>query len=196
MKVFAPNAVLLVIDVQRGFDDPCWGRRCNPQMEARIAELLDAWRATDRPIVHARHMSTDPTSPLRPGQPGNDFKRIAAPMPGERVFEKRVNSCFIGTSLEAELRRGGHDTLVLAGLTTNHCVSTTARMAGNLGFATWVVSDATAAFDRVGPDGILHEAKLIQAIALSDLHGEFATVIDTSGVLEAALAGRRSGRTA
>jgi nicotinamidase-related amidase len=186
MQTFAPNAVLLLIDVQQGFDAPAWGRRNNPQMEERIAELLTAWRDSKRPVIHAKHMSVDPTSPLRPGQSGNDFKNAVRPIPGEPVVEKRVNSCFIGTSLEAHLRRGRHDTLVIAGLTTNHCVSTTTRMAGNLGFDAWVVSDATATFDRRGPDGIAYPAELIQAIALSDLSGEFATIVDTKTVIAAA----------
>jgi len=181
---------LLVIDVQQGWDDPSWGRRNNPALEARIAELLAAWRAGRRPILHARHMSTLPASPLRPGQPGNDFKADAAPQPDEPVIEKRVNSCFIGTALDEHLRRSGIGGLVLAGLTTNHCVSTTARMAGNLGYAVRVVSDATATFDRTGPDGVLYPAELVHAMALSDLNGEFASVIDTRTLV--AEAGRRS----
>jgi nicotinamidase-related amidase len=176
---------LLVVDLQQGFDEPRWGRRNNPHMELRTAELLRAWRATGRPVVHVRHMSTDPRSPLRPGQPGNAFKPETAPVAGEAVIEKRVNSAFIGTSLEADLRRSGSRELVIVGLTTNHCISTTARMAGNLGFATWVVSDATAAFDRVGPDGVEHRAEQIHAIALSDLHEEFATVVSSAAVIGA-----------
>jgi len=180
----APNPeVLLLVDVQQGFDAPTWGRRNNPAMEERVAALLAAWRSSNRPVIHVKHMSTDPASPLRPGQPGNAFKVEAAPRPGERVIEKRVNSCFIGTSLEQELRAAGHDTLVIAGLTTNHCVSTTARMAANFGFDVWVVSDATAAFDRVGPDGMRYPAELNHAIALSDLNGEFATIVDTESVI-------------
>jgi nicotinamidase-related amidase len=185
MQTVSRHAVLLIIDVQKGFDEPCWGRRNNPAMEARIVELLSAWRASNRPVIHAKHMSVDPTSPLRPGQPGNDFKSEVTPRPGESVVEKRVNSCFIGTSLEAELRRRGHDTLVIVGMMTNHCVSTTARMASNLGFEACVVSDATATFDRVGPDGIRYPADQIHAIALSDLHGEFGAVVDTATVLAA-----------
>ena len=185
MQTLAANAALLIIDVQKGFDEPRWGRRNNPQMELRISELLSAWRANKRPVIHAKHMSVDPTSPLRPGQPGNDFKAEATPMPGEPVIEKCVNSCFIGTSLEADLRRSGLNTLVIAGITTNHCVSTTTRMAGNLGFTAWVVSDATATFDRVGPDGIRYTAEHIQAVALCDLHGEFATVVETQVVIDA-----------
>src|SRR5262249_7612954 len=175
----AADAALLVIDVQQGFDDPSWGHRNNPALEARVAELLATWRAHRRPILHARHMSTLPPAPLRPGQPGNEFKAEATPRPGEPVVEKRVNSCFIGTTLDEDLRRAGIRTLVLAGLTTNHCVSTTARMAGNLGYAVWVVSDATATFDRTGPDEVLYPAELVHAVALSDLNGEFASVVDT-----------------
>jgi nicotinamidase-related amidase len=182
---FAPNAALLLIDVQNGFDDPIWGRRNNPHMEECVASLLRAWRESRRPIFHAKHLSCDSTSPLRPHQSGNDFKAIATPLPHERVVEKRVNSCFIGTSLGEELRNGGHDTLIVAGLTTNHCVSSTVRMASNLGFRVVLVSDATATFDRVGPDEVRYSAEQIQAVTLADLHDEFAAVVATDDVLAA-----------
>src|SRR5262249_50913868 len=175
--------VLMLLDVQQGFDAPTWGWRNNAGMEESIADLLGAWRSRDLPVVHVQHMSTEPGSPLRPNQPGNAFKIETGPRPGERVIQKRVHSCFIGTSLEAELRGAGHNTLVIVGLTTNHCISTSARMAANLGFDVWVVSDATAAFDRVGPDGIRDPAELVHLMALSDLHGEFATIVDTEAVL-------------
>jgi nicotinamidase-related amidase len=181
----APNAVLLIVDVQQGFEAPSWGRRNNPAMEARIAQLLAAWRASGRLTIHVKHCSTDPSSTLRPGQSGNELRPCVTPQNGELVIEKRVNSCFIGTHLEAELRRRGCDSLVIVGLTTNHCVSTTARMAGNLGFVTWVVGDATATFDRVGPDGVTYAAEQVHAIALADLHGEFASVVDTEQVVAA-----------
>jgi nicotinamidase-related amidase len=184
MPSLAPHpAVLLLVDLQLGFYDPRWGRRNNPYLEERASALLQAWRAAGGPIVHVRHMSTDPASPLRPGQRGNEFMDATAPRPGEAVIGKRVNSAFIGTSLLADLCRAGCQALTIVGLTTNHCVSTTARMAGNLGFATFVVSDATATFDRVGPDGVPYRAEDVHAMALSDLHGEFATVVDTAGVL-------------
>jgi nicotinamidase-related amidase len=185
MSPFGPETVLLVVDMQQGFDDPFWGRRNNPRLEDRVGALLDTWRDTGRPVFHAKHMSTSPRSPLRPGQPGNELKAFAAPRAGELVIEKSVNSCFIGTMLEADLRSRGYHTLVVVGLTTNHCISTTVRMAGNLGFSTWVVADATATFDRLGPDGVHHRAELIHTISLSDLHQEFATVIQTNQILDA-----------
>jgi nicotinamidase-related amidase len=173
------STALLVIDVQQGFDDPRWGRRNNPDLETRVEELLAAWRGAGLPVLHARHMSTQPASPLRPGQPGNEFKSLARPRPDEPVFEKRAHSCFIGTALEGHLRRSGIGALVLAGLTTNHCVSTTARMGEDLGYAVRLVSDATATFDRTGPDGAVYPAEVVHAMALADLHGEFADVVDT-----------------
>jgi nicotinamidase-related amidase len=179
------NAVLLVVDVQNGFDRFNEElHRNNPALEANIARLQRAWRSTGRPLIHVQHLSRQPDSPLRPHQPGCEIKDAVRPLPGERVVQKSVNSAFIGTDLEAELRRRGYTTLVVTGMQTNLCVSTTARMAGNLGFRTYVVSDATATFDNVGPDGTRYGAELLHNVALADLHGEFATVVDTATILQ------------
>ncbi len=179
------NAVLLVIDVQQGFNDLSWGPRNNPEAEANIARLIRAWRHDGRPIHHVHHASSSPEGLLRRGTPGHEPKPEAAPAPGEPVHVKEVNSSFIGTTLEQDLRAQRRDALVLVGLTTNHCVSTTARMAGNLGFKTFVVEDATATFDRAGLDGITRSATEVHAAALSDLSGEFATIVSTDEVLGA-----------
>lgn len=179
------NAVLIVIDVQKAFDDPRMGRRNNPHAEENIARLLEAWRASGRPVIHVRHDSVEPGSILRPGQPGNAIKIEAQPLEGEPVLGKRVNSAFIGTDLEQRLRSAGQETVVCVGLTTDHCVSTTARMAGNLGFRTVVVADATAAFDRQSYDGSTVPAAEIYRGALASLHGEFAEVTTTEAVLGA-----------
>jgi hypothetical protein len=148
-----------------------------------MARLLAAWRETGRPIYHIQHMSREPQSPLRPGLPGNAIKPLVQPQGDEPVITKDVNSAFIGTDLEARLRRAGQQTVVLIGLTTEHCVSTTARMAGNLGFTTYVIGDATATFDKRGPDGTFYPAETVHGVSLASLHGEFATVVDTATVL-------------
>lgn len=184
MTAFPLDAALLVIDVQQAFDLPRWGARNNPEAEVNIARLLSAWRTSGRPVIHVHHESASPAGAFRRGDAGIRTKPEAMPVEGETLYWKTVNSAFIGTSLEADLRQVGVTTLVVVGLTTNHCVSTTVRMAGNLGFDTFVVSDATATFDRIGLDGRMRPAAEVHASALSDLADEFATVVETSAALD------------
>lgn len=181
----SPDAktALLLIDIQQAFDDPVWGTRNNPNAEQQVATLLAAWRSAGAPVIHVQHMSTTPGSTLRPGSPGNAFKPEAAPRDSERVFQKNVNSAFIGTQLEDHLRRERITALVIAGITTDHCVSTTARMGANLGFEVAVVSDATATFERTGPDGRNFTAEHMHDAALASLHGEFARVLCTQDLV-------------
>lgn len=181
--MFPSNATLLIIDVQQGFLDASWGPRNNPGAEANIARLIEAWRREGRPIRHVHHSSRSSIGSFFHGTAGYNPMPEAAPAPGEPIHVKGVNSAFIGTSLEVDLHDAGVDTLVVVGLTTNHCVSTTVRMAGNLGFTVYLVEDATATFDRQGLDGKLRPAAEVHAAALSDLSEEFATIISTDDVL-------------
>lgn len=149
---YMPLPTLLVIDVQHAFEDSSLGECNNPNAKTRIRELLAVWRDLGAPIVHVRHESTSQTGLFLRGTPAFEFKLEARPLPGEPVLDKGVNSAFIGTDLEARLRTFETDQVVVVGLTTDHCCSTTARMAGNLGFDTWFVADATATYPRDGFD--------------------------------------------
>ena len=159
-------------------------RVASREAESNIALLLSEWRKHERPIIHIRHCSVEPNSPLRPELPGNEFKEEAQPLPGEKQFRKSVNSAFIGTGLEKYLQEHDIASLVIVGLTTDHCVSSSTRMAADLGFKVTLISDATAAHEREGHDGVLHSADEIHKINLVSLDGEFCVVRSTEEVLK------------
>jgi len=181
------RTALIIVDVQLAFDE--WEargkRRNNPDAVARISDLLDAFRKARAPIFHIRHQGTKPTSSFLPGGTGFPVKDEARERDGEPVIVKQVNSAFIGTDLEQRLRAGGIGAVVICGATTNHCVETTTRMAGNLGFDTRLVRDATWTFDRVGPDGDAHAAEDIHAMTLANLNGEFARIVTSAEAIAA-----------
>ena len=181
------RTALIVVDVQRAFDqwEAAGKRRNNPQAVERIVDLLDAFRVCGAPIFHIRHQGTRQNSSFLPDGPGYPVKDEARERAGEPVIVKRVNSAFIGTDLEMRHRTADIKTLVICGATTNHCVETTTRMAGNLGFDTRLVRDATWTFDRIGPDGDAHSAEEMHAMTLAYLNGEFARIVSAKEAVAA-----------
>lgn len=186
------DAVLVLIDLQKAIDHPSWGQRNNLDAEKNVAALLEAWRASKRPVYHIRHDSTEPASHYRPGQPGNEFKPEAQPLDSEITIAKRTNSAFIGTGLEASLRAAGQTILVVTGVITNNSVEATVRMAGNLGFDTFLVEDACFTFARRDWDGRFRTAAEVHAMSLANLDGEYCTVTRTAQVLAALETGSAS----
>ena len=177
------SPALVVVDVQNGLADPVWGRRDNPACEENIAALLAGWRERGLPVVFVRHDSVEPGSPLAPGTPGNAFKDVIEGEP-DLLVAKSVNSSFHGEpSLQAWLDGEGIATIYVCGITTNHCCETTARVGGNLGYDVRFVLDATHTFDRPDPDGEIVPAEVIARVTATNLHGEFATVVDTARAL-------------
>lgn len=176
----------MVIDVQKAIDASYHakhGPRNNPDAESRIARLLAAWRESQRVIIHVRHDSTSSESAYRPGQAGNEFKDEVAPRRSELVIAKTTNSAFIGTTLERKLHSAGIRTLVITGVSTNNSVEATVRMAGNLGFETYLVADACFTFAKPDYEGRPRTAEEVHAMSLANLDGEYCTVTDTATVL-------------
>lgn len=173
----AKNSVLIIIDVQKGFDDPRWGKRNNQGAESAMSEVLKKFRENARTIVHVRHDSRNPDSLLREGKPSFEFKDAVKPGKGELVITKHVHSAFIGTDLEKVLRNMGEPEIYLMGITTDHCVSTTARMSGDLGFRTYIIEDACAAHEREDVGGEKFSPELVHRVNLASINGEFAEVI-------------------
>ncbi len=173
---------LIVIDVQRGFDEELWGPRNNPACESNIARLIEHWRTSNRPVVFVRHDAAESGYALDPGHPGNAFKDIITGEP-TLLVTKSTNSAFYGTpDLNGWLSEHDIEDVTICGITTDHCCSTTARMAGNLGYNVHFVLDATHTFDRSDAEGVI-PAELVARVTAASLDEEFATVESTSDAL-------------
>lgn len=177
------KTALLIIDVQEAFNDRTWGERNNRNAEKNISKILDIWRKNGLQVIHIQHKSDDVNSLFHPNHKGFGIKGIVKPINDEPIFTKKVNSSFIGTNLDTFLKENGITTLVITGLTTPHCVSTTARMSSNLGFNTILVSDASAAFGIQDHNGKYYDAETIHSISLATMHQEFATIVTTEELI-------------
>ncbi|MGM7722170.1 cysteine hydrolase family protein [Metabacillus sp. Hm71] len=175
---------LIIIDVQKAFDDKKWGERNNLNAEINISNILKLWREKNWRVIYIQHMSDNPSSVFYPKNEGFEFKEIVKPINGEVIITKKVNSSFIGTNFEKYLRENQISTVVITGLTTPHCVSTTTRMSGNLGFKTYLISDATAAFGMKDQNNTYYNAETIHNVSLATLHNEFATVLTTEKLIK------------
>jgi nicotinamidase-related amidase len=188
IKQFGRETALLLIDVQVGVDVLShWGgsngRRNNPDAEAKMSQLLATWRKAKLQVAFTRHDSRESASPLKFSLPTGAQKPGFEPVAGEIVVEKDVNSGFIGTDLEIQLRRAKISRLAIVGFFTNFCVETTTRMAGNLGFDTYLIEDCCSTSNRIGPDGVDHNPELVHAMTVANLHGEFCTAIKFADAL-------------
>jgi nicotinamidase-related amidase len=178
----SPTPALILIDLQKGMAAASLPRRNNPQAEDNAARLLEAWRQARAPVVHVRHMSRTPGSPFWPGSVGAEFQARFAPDPTEQVFEKNVPDAFVHSGLERWLRVREIGRLVIVGVATHNSVESTARTAGNLGFAVTVVADATFTFEKTDFAGTLRSAEEVHAMSLANLSGEYARVMFASEV--------------
>jgi nicotinamidase-related amidase len=181
--VLSPRSVLLLINVQEGFDDPKWGIRNNLEAEPNMARILARWRGTGRAVVFVQHQSVEPKSPLRSRTRATQIKGVVRPLPSETVVEKSRNSAFADTELGRVLQDLRCDSLVFVGIPLDHCVDASIRSASDLGFRCFVVADATVSFERVGHDGAAVGADDIHRAVLAGLNQEFATVVTTGAVL-------------
>jgi nicotinamidase-related amidase len=175
------NTALILVDVQKAFLDKDYPglKRNNPNAEKVCGSILNKCRELNLSVIHIRHSSTNIDSKLHDSKPGFLFNDYVLPLDSEFVLTKNVNSGFIGTNLQNILTDLKVNTLVFAGMTTNHCISSTVRMSGNLGYGTYLISDATAAYNTIGIDGKMIDCEIIYNTSLANLNDEFATILSS-----------------
>lgn len=186
MEFISKNPALIIIDVQKAFLEKDYPgiKRNNTNAELVCGNILNKWRKNDLNVIHVRHSSTNPESKLHKTKPGFEFNDYVKPKNNEIVLTKNVNSAFIGTGLDEILKNLNINTLVIVGMTTNHCISTTVRMAGNLGYETFLISDSTACYNTKGLDGKEIDCEIIYEASIASLSGEFAEIISSRELFE------------
>jgi nicotinamidase-related amidase len=135
-----------------------------------VRRLLDTCRAARIMIVHTREGHRPDLSDCPPakrlrgkpglrigdagpmgrilvtGEPGNDIVPELQPLPGEVVIDKPGKGAFYATALGEMLSKAGISHLIIAGVTTEVCVQTTAREANDRGYDCLLIEDATESY--------------------------------------------------
>jgi nicotinamidase-related amidase len=183
MTLDLDRTVLLPIDMQHAFDGPPWPRRWNQEVDVNGLALLAEWRARGRPIIHVRHDSPSPESSLAPGTPGHAWRAGFGPQHDEPLLTKSVHSAFIGTDLDLRLKRLGARHLIVFGIATDMCVSTTIRTGANMGWDMILVPDACDCFDLADGNGGTITAEEVQRAHVATLAFQFCRTLSTSGLI-------------
>jgi len=186
MRLRKKSPILLCVDCQKGFYEENYqgGSINNKQWESVCGKVINKWRELTLKLVHVRYSATNIDSALHKNNPGFEFCDIAKPINNEVIITKNVSSAFIGTNLKELLDNNKHGAVIIIGLTTDHCISSTERMSSDYGYDTYVVSDATATFDKTSINGESISSKLLQSSTLASLEDQFATVIDSTRLFE------------
>ena len=140
------QSALLVIDAQDSFkvDVKKWERRNNHEFEKNVGRLIDAYREAKLPVIFFIH--TDPDPGFATDHPMFRLMDEVKPRSTEVVFQKNTRNVFTSTGLSALLLEKGVRRLAITGIQMEQCCETSARVAGDLGYAVDFVIDATLTF--------------------------------------------------
>ena len=136
---------LLVIDVQNAVYTPAL--YAYDAFTENLTQLIQTARKTGTEVIFVRH-DDGAGAPLSPGNPGFEIAASFAPLSGERIFDKNVNSPFRSTGLTDYLRNSGEDTLMIAGLQTEYCVDAAVKCGFEHGFRIIVPAYANTTTDN------------------------------------------------
>ena len=185
------QSALLVIDIQDSFRVlPRWVRRNNPSFENNVTRLIAAYRLAGLPVIYFLHYDEDPG--FERNNPNKRLMDWLKPRANEPILEKGTRNAFTSTDLSSLLLKLGARRLAITGIQTEQCCETTARVAGDLGYAVDFVTEATLTFpianlDRPGEE--LGAEAVVERTEYA-LRGRFARIV-TVAELEVELKGAR-----
>ncbi len=182
-SVIPAGSVLIVINAQKALHFSSQRKRSNLKAEENILALLKYWRKQGWPVLHVKHLSMCEESVFHKNSSGSQFIAGFEALAGELVIEKQKASAFVKTSLEKKIHTLKAPSIVLTGFTAGECIDATARQASDLDIPTFVIADATATFDLVGPTGKVHKAEKVHRATMAHLHAGFVDVIETASAL-------------
>jgi len=139
------QSVLLVIDVQDSFlVGNRWSRRSNPDFERNLSKLITLYRTHNLPVIFILHSDEDQGFHI--DDPEVRLMTFLERREVEPLIHKQTRSCFTSTRLESMLIERGARRLLIAGIQTEQCCETTARVAADLGYAVDFITDGTLTF--------------------------------------------------
>lgn len=181
-KHHTKTSALLVIDVQDSFKatEKRWSSRNNPNFEANVRGLIQAYRQSSQPIIFVLHSDEDEAFGVN--SPHYKLMDFVDYQNSDLLLHKTTRSSFTSTKLDAELKKLGVEHLVLTGIQTEQCCETTARNAADLGYSVDFVTEATLTFPvkHWSEDKVLDCDAIVERTeyALANRFARIATVQD------------------
>jgi len=173
------EAAIVLIDIQNEYLE---GPIALPDAKPAVAaaqRLLDLARRANAPIFHIAHRGRAGGLFDREGRRGQIVDALA-PLAGEAIVEKALPNSFADTNLHALLSATGRKNLIMAGFMTHMCVSSTARVAVDLGYRVTIDASACATRDLPGIGGEVVPARTLHTVALTELADRFAIIASGS----------------
>lgn len=170
------NTALIIIDIQNDyFEGGALTLSGAEQAGKNAATLLDIFRTKKLPVIHIQHETLKPEIGfMLPGTRGQEIHSCASPYVEEICLTKHYPNAFWNTALEDKLKELDIAHVVIAGMMTHMCVSTTVRAAMERGFRVTVIQDACATRSlKLGNKEIsantVHETALAELTLIADV---------------------------
>ena len=178
------NTALLLVDIQNDYF-PNGRMPLEKSIEAsqKAQEILQAYRAKQKLVVHVQHISTRPDAVhFLPCTKGIEFHPNVLPNKNETIIKKHYPNSFKDTSLLNHLTKNKITHLTIVGMMTHMCIDATVRAAYDNGFSCTVLHDACAT-KNLEFNNMMIPAQSVHHAFLAALQPLYANVTSTKDFL-------------